>query len=149
MVAYNIKIIKVRWERTSYPFIKINIDGSYTNKGADIGGIFKDHIEHTLLFYKAPYITKDALDTEPAALYSALKFSKENKWKWIFAEVESSLLVELLTIRISSPWHINQWIHKIKKLSLEIKIHFSFVYREANRSANFLAMEGANVEHAE
>ncbi|XP_020584790.1 uncharacterized protein LOC110027626 [Phalaenopsis equestris] len=124
MVANNIKIIKVRWERPSYTFIKINTDGSYTNKRAGIGGIFRDHIGHTLLFYKAPYIAEDALDTEAAALYWALKFAMKNKWKWIVAEVDSSLLVELLNIKMTSPW-------------------------EANRPANFLAMEGANVEHAE
>ncbi|XP_020597179.1 uncharacterized protein LOC110036957 [Phalaenopsis equestris] len=149
MDANNIKIIKVRWERPPYPFIKINTDGSYTNKRAGIGVIFRDHIGHTLLFYKAPYIAEDALEIEVAALYSALKFAKDNKWKWISVEVDSSLLVELLTIKISSPWHINQWIHKIKNFSLEIKIHFSFVYREVNKPANFLAMEGANAEHAE
>ncbi|XP_020596535.1 uncharacterized protein LOC110036434, partial [Phalaenopsis equestris] len=120
MVANNIKIIKVRWERPPYPFIKINTDESYTNKRAGIGGIFRDHTGHTLLFYKAPYIAEDALDTEAAALYWALKFAKENKWKWIVAKVDSSLLVELLNIKM-----------------------------EANIPANFLAMEGANAEHVE
>ncbi|XP_020588928.1 uncharacterized protein LOC110030527 [Phalaenopsis equestris] len=149
MVANNIKIIKVRWGRPLYPFIKISTDGSYTNKRARSGRIFRDITGPFLLFYKAPYIVEDVLDTEAAALYWALKFAKENKCKWIFAEVDSSLLVELLTVKISSPWHIIQWIHKIKKLRPEIKIQFSFVYREENRIANFLALEGENSDHAE
>ncbi|XP_020594069.1 uncharacterized protein LOC110034126 [Phalaenopsis equestris] len=81
MGANNIKIIKVRWDRPPYPFIKVNTDGSYTNKREGIGGIFRDHTGNTLLFYKAPYIAEDALETEVVALYWALKFAKENKWQ--------------------------------------------------------------------
>ncbi|XP_020591474.1 uncharacterized protein LOC110032248 [Phalaenopsis equestris] len=80
MGSNQFKIIKVRWERPPYPFIKINTDGSYTNKRADIGGIFKDHKGKTLMFYKAPYIVDDALETEAAALFWALNFAKKNNW---------------------------------------------------------------------
>ncbi|XP_020596561.1 uncharacterized protein LOC110036453 [Phalaenopsis equestris] len=149
MGANHIKINKVRWEIPPYPFIKINTDGSYRNKRAGIGGIFGDHKGKTLLFYKAPYIAEDALETEAAALFWALNFAKKNNWQWIVAERDSSLLVELLNYKMSSSWHINQRIHKIKKLSTESKIHFSFVYKEANTPANFLAIEGANVDHPE
>ncbi|XP_020598596.1 uncharacterized protein LOC110038167 [Phalaenopsis equestris] len=69
MGANHTKIIKVRWEIPPYPFIKINTDESYTNKRAGIGGIFIDHKGKTLLFYKAPYIADDTLETEAAALF--------------------------------------------------------------------------------
>ncbi|XP_020598782.1 uncharacterized protein LOC110038319 [Phalaenopsis equestris] len=81
----HMKVIKVRWEKPPHPYIKINTDGSYTNKKPGIGGIFRDHTGHTLLYFKAPYIVEDALDSEVDALYWALKFSKGNKWKWIIA----------------------------------------------------------------
>ncbi|XP_020598788.1 uncharacterized protein LOC110038326, partial [Phalaenopsis equestris] len=149
MGANHFKIIKVKWERPPYPFIKINTDGSYTNKRAGIGGIFRDHEWKTLLFYKAPYIADDALKTEAAAFFWALNFANKNNCQWIVAEVDSYLLVELLNSKMSSSWHINQWIHRINKLSTESKIHFSFVYREANSLANYLAIEGAHADHPE
>ncbi|XP_020599588.1 uncharacterized protein LOC110038998 [Phalaenopsis equestris] len=149
MGANQFKIIKVRWERPPYPFIKINTDGSYTNKRAGIGGIFRDHKGKTLLFHKAPYIADDALETEATALFWALNFAKKNNWQWILAEVDCSLLVELLNSKMSSSWNINQWIHRINKLSTESKIHFSFVFREANRPAIYLAIEGAHADHPE
>ncbi|XP_020593312.1 uncharacterized protein LOC110033616 [Phalaenopsis equestris] len=144
----NPMVIKVRREKPPYPFIKINTDGSFTNKKAGIGGIFRDHTSKALLYFKAPYITEDALETEAAGLYWALKIAKDVKWLCFIAKVDSSHLVELITDTSSSPWHINQWIYRIKKIITEIKFQIKFNYREANRPANFLALEGSNLSHA-
>ncbi|XP_020593172.1 uncharacterized protein LOC110033511 [Phalaenopsis equestris] len=101
-----LKVIKVRWEKPPYPFIKINTDGSFTNRKAGIGGIFRDHTSKVLLYFKAPYIAADALDTEATALYWALNFSMEIQWNKINAEVDSYLLVDLITENTLPPWHI-------------------------------------------
>ncbi|XP_020597380.1 uncharacterized protein LOC110037141 [Phalaenopsis equestris] len=138
----------VRWENPPYPFIKINTDGSFTNKKAAIGGIFRDHTDKVLLYFKAPYIVFDDLETKAIVIYWALKFAMEIQWNWIIAEVDSSLLVDLITENFSPPWHIIQWMHKIKKLIIDIKLQISFVFREANMPANFLALEGPNSIHA-
>ncbi|XP_020599719.1 uncharacterized protein LOC110039104 [Phalaenopsis equestris] len=63
-----LKVIKVRWEKPRHPFIKINTDGSFTNKKACIGGIFRDHTGKALLYFKAPYIAPDALKTSCCTL---------------------------------------------------------------------------------
>ncbi|XP_020599569.1 uncharacterized protein LOC110038980 [Phalaenopsis equestris] len=122
-----LKVIKVNWEKPPYPFIKINTDGSFTNKKAGIGGIFRDHSNKVLLYFKAPYIVFDDLETKAIVIYWALKFAMEIQWNWIIAEVDSSLLVDLITENLSPPWHIIQWMHKIKKLISEIKLQISFV----------------------
>ncbi|XP_020594068.1 uncharacterized protein LOC110034125 [Phalaenopsis equestris] len=139
-------VIKVRWKKPPYPFMKRNTDGSFTNRKAGIGGIFRDHTGKVLLYFKAPYIAQDALETEAASLYWALKFATEVKWVCIIAEVDSSHLAELITAT-SSPWHINQWIYRIKKIINEISFQIKFNYREANRPARFLALEGSNLSH--
>ncbi|XP_020596212.1 uncharacterized protein LOC110036168 [Phalaenopsis equestris] len=95
-------VIKVKWEKPPHNFIKINIDGSFTNKKAGFGGFSRDHTGKVLLYFRAPYIAEDVLETEAAALYWALKFAKEVKWNCIIAEVDSSHLVELVTAT-SSP----------------------------------------------
>ncbi|XP_020595736.1 uncharacterized protein LOC110035787 [Phalaenopsis equestris] len=145
-------VVKVRWEKPPHPFIKINTDGSFTNKKAGIGGIFRDHTGKVLLYFKDPYIAEDAMETEAVSLYWALKFAKEVKWNCIIAEVDSSHLVELVTATPQAHKSVDlqnkEWIYRIKKLIIEIKLKITFNYREANRPANFLALEGSYLSHA-
>ncbi|XP_020596218.1 uncharacterized protein LOC110036174 [Phalaenopsis equestris] len=122
---------------------------NFTNKKAGIGVIFRDHTGKALLYFKAPYIAVDSLETKAIALYWAIKFAMEIQWNWIIAEVDSSLLVDLISKNLSPPWNIIQWMHKIKKIISEIKLQISFVYGEANKAANFLALEGSNSNHGE
>ncbi|XP_020599722.1 uncharacterized protein LOC110039106 [Phalaenopsis equestris] len=136
-------VIKVRWEKPPYPFIKINTDGSFTNRKSGIGEITQDHTDKVLLYFKAPYIAEDALEIEAAALY----YAKDVKWLCIIAEVDSSHLVELITAT-SSPLGTATSGSIVNRITTEIKSQIKFNYREANRPANFLALEGSNLSHA-
>ncbi|XP_020580829.1 uncharacterized protein LOC110024963 [Phalaenopsis equestris] len=125
------------------PFIEVNIDGSFSPNKAGIGEVFRDHKGKSLLNFQVPVYAKDAIEAETMALYWAIKITVINRSKHLIAEMDSSQLVDYMTKRAVPPWHIQQWLIKLKQLCKEIKVEFSCIYREGNRPANFLAIEGA------
>ncbi|XP_020599714.1 uncharacterized protein LOC110039100 [Phalaenopsis equestris] len=136
------KVIKIYWKNPSYPHVKVNTYGSFTAHIVGIGGVFRDYKGRCIMFFKAPIIIEDALEAEKAALYWAIKMAVINRWTQIQAEVDSSMLIEYMTGIVVPPWHIQQRIIKIKHLTKEIQINYCFTYREGNKPANYLAIEG-------
>ncbi|XP_020597120.1 uncharacterized protein LOC110036910, partial [Phalaenopsis equestris] len=138
------KIIKVIWEKPKHPFIKLNIDGSFSSNKVGIGGVFSDQQSKCILYFKSLIKAEDSIEAKTVALYWALKMTVMNKWTHLQAEVDSSQLVNYMTGSSTPPWHIQQWIIIMQQLCKEIKLRFSFIYKEGNRPANFLATDGAD-----
>ncbi|XP_020597377.1 uncharacterized protein LOC110037138 [Phalaenopsis equestris] len=106
------------------------------------GGGFRNSSCRYLLFFHAPTVANDALEAELIAVYWALTFAQKITWQKVWNEVDSLQLITLLTTDQLSSWHHMQWKKKIGKLYKKFTVQMSFIYKEGNQPANWLARQG-------
>ncbi|XP_020592601.1 uncharacterized protein LOC110033079 [Phalaenopsis equestris] len=120
--------------------MKINTDGSFSEWGAAwVGGGFRDSSSKCLLFFHALTEAHDALEAELIAVYWALTFALKSAWYKLWIEVDSIQLIIFLNTEQLSSWHHIHWKQKIGNLNKLFKVNMSFIYREGNQPANWLA----------
>ncbi|XP_020599422.1 uncharacterized protein LOC110038845 [Phalaenopsis equestris] len=138
------QVIRVYWKAPNSPIVKINTDGSFTKDGAGVGGIYRNHLGKCLLYFYTLVMATNATDTELIVVYWAIILSIKAKWNKLWLEVDSAIIIHLLNHEEGAPRHHSYWLNKIRDLSSMVQIHFTFIYREGNQPANWLAQIGSH-----
>lgn len=141
-----IKPTLIFWHKPEAGWIKVNTDDSFNYPDAGMGGIFRDWQVHCILYFSAPTIAQDALETEAIAVYWALFIAKQCQLNRVIVESDSQLLLDIISQKHSCPWHVIKWIMKIQQLSNTLYTRFLFIHREGNRPAHWLARTVLNFD---
>ncbi|XP_020599470.1 uncharacterized protein LOC110038892 [Phalaenopsis equestris] len=136
------RVSTVYWSPPTYPYIKINTDGSFAPFGAGVGGVFRKHFGQCILYFQASVCVVDALEAELTAVYWAITLPKMNHWHNLIIKGYSEVLLQMLQDRRQDSWCHAQWANKIMCMLSTLKARLAFIYREGKQPANWLARNG-------
>ncbi|KAL6548181.1 hypothetical protein OROGR_008602 [Orobanche gracilis] len=135
--------VSVVWLRPESPWIKLNTDGSFDRDTqiAGGGGLIRDHHGELLLAFHSSFQASSSFDAEIQALAVGLILaSQRSRFVWI--EIDAAAVVTLLTSGHRGPWQVRHTMMRIRRLLQEIQFRVTHIYREGNRSADFLSELG-------
>ncbi|KAF7827309.1 putative reverse transcriptase [Senna tora] len=141
--------IEIKWCPPDEDWIKFNSDGSCaSNWMSNCGGVLRDHYGNWISGYSKKLGKGDVLHAEAWGAVLGLHISKEKGFKNVHLEVDSLILVKLITKGGPDSQPLNPLISKINS----IKVNFSnfkvaHVYREANRLAHVMATHGYSLPY--
>ncbi|XP_020597552.1 uncharacterized protein LOC110037288 [Phalaenopsis equestris] len=124
------------WKPPDHQTVKVNTDGSFNKAGAGVGGVYRNQLGQCLLCFHIPIEATDAVETELMAVYWALKIAIMASWKNLWVEVDSTAVIKILREEELTPWHLTYWTKKIRAISSQIKVQYTFIFREGNQPTN-------------
>ncbi|XP_020595954.1 uncharacterized protein LOC110035957 [Phalaenopsis equestris] len=130
--------VKFLWKPPGYYTVKVNTDESFNKLGAGFGGVYRNHLGKCLLYFHIPIVATDAVETELVAVYWALKIAKMSSWYNLWLKVDSTAVIKILKDEELSPWHLAFWTKKMREISSQLKVQYTFIYIEGNQPANWL-----------
>ncbi|XP_020598765.1 uncharacterized protein LOC110038309 [Phalaenopsis equestris] len=134
------------WNPPDHQTVKVNIDGSFNKSSAGVGGVYKNHLGQCLFYFHIPIEATDAVETELMVVYWALKIAKMASRTKLWVEVDSTAVIKILRDDDLIPWHLIYWTKKIREISSLINVQYTFIFRDGNQPANWLAIQGYNLQ---
>lgn len=107
-------------------------------KGAS-GGILRDQNGRLIFAYYKEFGDVDVLTTESLSLLHGLELCWEKEVHDLDVEVDSEVLVRMLSSGVLAKWMLCNVLQKTMELLLELSSSVVHVYREANAVADKLA----------
>ena len=137
------RVEKVLWKPPDWPWIKLNTDGAFEGLTgrAGGGGIVRDQLGETVEAFCLPLAASSGFEAELKALLEGVEIAKRHGNNlWI--ETDAEIMCLLLEKR---KWGPAGTRHTMLKIYMELKgIHWriSYIRREGNKVADFLASKG-------
>src|SRR3954469_5308371 len=103
------------------------------------GGVIRDSRCCLKLGYFDYFGHQTSLEAETQALLCGLKHAASLHCTYLWIELDSLLLVNMLTKNYSIPWNIWYYISSIKRLLQGFVFFITHIYREGNKLADGLA----------
>ncbi|KAL0904830.1 hypothetical protein M5K25_026985 [Dendrobium thyrsiflorum] len=145
-IAVNHQDKIVKWCKPSYPFVKLNSDGSVGNSGAGFGGIVRNHLGDFLFAYAGKADTSNVLTAELLGLLYGLISCSERGFLNINIEVDAINLIQIFNRKDSMGNPGNFYtIRRINQLLISVNYTLSHIYREGNACADFFAKMGSQM----
>ncbi|KAL0411794.1 UNVERIFIED_CONTAM: hypothetical protein Slati_3769100 [Sesamum latifolium] len=132
--------ILCHWLPPPHGIWKLNCDGaSKSNLGpSGAGGLIRDSRGRMLLAFYDFVSEHTNTFAELYAVNRGLHLAWQNGYRNIWVELDASaVLWIILTER--GDWRFQSLLTSIRRLKRKMNIHFTYVYREANQPADFLA----------
>ncbi|KAF7801517.1 reverse transcriptase [Senna tora] len=141
--------LTLRWERSTPPFYKINVDAS-VKQGPDggIGCVARDGSGRVLaaLAKRVPSAV-DVDILEATAIFTGMEFARDLSIQDIVVEGDSAIVLGYLSSAVSLRSPLGLILDNIRSLCASFRrVEFKWVRREANGVADLLASLGLNVE---
>lgn len=138
----------VYWKKPSQGSLKLNIDGAAKgNPGRSGGGGGVRDSQGNLLFAFFSYFgIRTSFMAELRALVTGLRLCLALGCKPGIVEMDSKIIVELLTNRSHPPWTAHPWWREAISISDRLQVRFIHTYREGNCFADSLANHGVIME---
>lgn len=103
------KIVRVvKWINPPPPFLKLNTDESCINGVCGGGGVLRDNQGRVIMVFSLPLGQGTSNQAEAVALLFGLKWSIDNGFSSIIAEVDSPLLQNCITDVWTTPWRVKE-----------------------------------------
>jgi ribonuclease HI len=143
----NVPVIReIFWHPPLLNWTKCNIDGACSQGLASCSGVFRNHEAEFMLCFAEPLGTCSPFQTELCAAMRAIELAHHYKWKNIWLESDSLLVVSTFTNRsVPVSWNLrNRW-HNILILLNDLNCIVSHIHREGNTVADLLAAHGLHL----
>ncbi|XP_042008835.1 uncharacterized protein LOC121757323 [Salvia splendens] len=125
----------VKWHPPDQPWIKVNTDGAYADATKKGGG------GYILAAFSAPLEAQSALEAELLAIIHGTNLAKEfGRPIWVEADAEQ--VVKLINSTSWGPAHTRRAMTRIGILMRQHTIRTTFIHREGNKAADYLAKLG-------
>ena len=130
---------RITWVMPPSGCVKLNIDGSSLgNPGpSGAGGVLRDSDGTILSGFSTFLGSMTNMEAEALALLEGMRVSAG--FHWLHVEMDSQVLVRMVTGNGSVPWKLWSTISRIKTIALGRQVTFTHTYREANAVADALA----------
>lgn len=141
------RVMQIKWKPPDHPWIKLNTDGSYneTSNKAGGGGVIRDHTGRLLLAFTTPLDAHSALEAELLAMHHGLMIAKEfGRPIWI--ESDAAQAIKLIIGTCRGPAHVRRAMALMIIYKSQNSLRATFIHREGNTAADFLAKLGAEKE---
>lgn len=142
-VQESVRPTLVCWLRPSYPWLKLNTDGSFDRDTgvASGGGLIRDHFGNLQLAFYMPLEAISSFDAELQALLHGLYLAKEfNRPIWI--ELDALEVVRLLESGRPGAWQTHHTLINIRALVTQMQTWITHIFREGNQPADYMATMG-------
>ena len=137
----------ISWILPAQDIIKINVDGSsFGNPSCGaIGGVFRDWQAKFLGRFAQNIGHASCLEAEFCATMYSLEKSLELKWRNIWNECDSEIVVKAFSSSIQIPWKLKtRWLNCMH-LAKQISCKCNHIHREGNQVADALAKNGQSI----
>ncbi|XP_057444743.1 uncharacterized protein LOC130736986 [Lotus japonicus] len=137
--------IQQQWKPPAEPILKLNVDSSSlgTPGRSGVGGVLRNHRGMMVGYFALHVEDMWAYEAEVHAIYQALLFSEQFKFKTLVIESDSTLAVGWVANRGRRPWKLFQILSKIDHLMQLVNcLSVTHVLRECNGVADILAKSG-------
>ncbi|KAL8474915.1 hypothetical protein ACS0TY_031359 [Phlomoides rotata] len=106
------------------------------------GGGFRDSFGVFRGCFAIYYSTGFAFEAELATVFYAIEIAQENGWTTVWMECDSTYVVQIFRApEPNIPWrHLAHW-HKIRRITRNMQLVVSHIYRECNATADRLTRE--------
>lgn len=138
-----VKIQQVTWQMPETGIYKVNVDGSYNNRAAGIGGIIRNSVGDLVGAFSKPIQSTSRNFAKAAAVRFAVKWCAENALDNYISEVDSMIINNILINKVTSNRKLKRIIQDIVALISNASVKFHHCYREANTVADYLAKMAA------
>ncbi|XP_042005733.1 uncharacterized protein LOC121754412 [Salvia splendens] len=135
--------MSVKWQPPDQATLKINTDGAFseaTGKAAG-GGLIRNHLGKMILAFATPLDTQSALEAELKAAHLGLALAR-NFMQTMWLELDSEQVIKLTNGTAWGPAHVRHDIARLRALKCHTNFRASFIHREGNMAADFLAKLG-------
>ncbi|KAG6421540.1 hypothetical protein SASPL_118096 [Salvia splendens] len=133
----------IKWEPPDPPWIKVNTDGSFNeaiNKAGG-GGVIRDFSGKMLVAFCIPFEAHSALEAELLAMIHGLNIAKDFGLPiWIESDAEQA--IKLINGAGWGPALAREAMAHLILLKRQLKFRATFIHREGNKAADFLARMG-------
>lgn len=136
----------VIWRKHSFPFVKLNSNGSVNQNSAGAGGILRDHRGMILAAYASPLSSSSVITAELTALSLGIEKCIILGFFNVWIELDAHIVVQIINNLVQGNPQDFYLIRKIKQHLSTINFTISHVYREANACADWLAKFGCQLE---
>ncbi|PRQ57777.1 putative ribonuclease H-like domain-containing protein [Rosa chinensis] len=140
------RIIEVNCLTPPFGWIKVNTDGAWKldSNQACYGGVYRDYKGLVIGAFSSTLDIPSSVAAEVMAVIKAIELAWVRDWKYVWLEVDSSLILIFLRFPHLVPWRLRvQWSNCLHRIS---QMHFksSHIFREGNQAADALANYGAS-----
>ncbi|KAI0519354.1 hypothetical protein KFK09_006798 [Dendrobium nobile] len=133
----------VRWIKPTAPSVKLNTDDYIRATNAGMGGIIRDHTGKHIVAFSGLLFLCSILSAELMGLYTSLDMCVRLGIDNVNIEVDSKLLIHVISGNSVGCPHDFYTIRKIKMALARLSFTISHIYREGNACADWLANFGA------
>lgn len=144
-----IMVKEVTWEKPQQPFLKLNIDGNSLSNPGKIGGggIVRDYQGNMIYAFTIPLGIGTNNQAEIQAVSHGLDWCIHHGYRKIHLEVDSELVIHWLLNQTNYPWNLQPYILEIHRIVHQFeRFKFTYVYREANNTADRLCKYSHNTD---
>lgn len=144
---YEPRLMVVKWLLPPHCFFKLNTDGAsrFAPGPAGGGGAVRDHSGSLIFAYACPLGVLSSFYAELLSLFTGLRLCRRLGIPIQFIEMDSLLLVQLLTQQKNIPWRIWHLWSELTLLLGSPSPTVTHIYREANGLADSLANAGCEL----
>ncbi|PKU59328.1 Putative ribonuclease H protein [Dendrobium catenatum] len=135
----------VYWIKPKPPYVKLNTDGSVGLLRAGAGGLIRDSLGDIMAAFAAPLQLVDVIMAELNALLMGLQLCLKIGVTFVWIEVDSLFLVQIIKDGVTGNAQYFYLIRKIKSLLNVLNFDISHIFREGNVCANLLANKGSSL----
>ncbi|KAL6124174.1 hypothetical protein ACLB2K_076689 [Fragaria x ananassa] len=125
-------------------WVKVNTDGVW-RKGLGVsgyGGVFKNHQGRFIGAFSSSLDIPSSVAAKVMAVIKAIELAWISDWKYVWLEVDSQIVLDLLRSPMSAPLQLHVlWKNCLYRISM-MDFRCSHIYREGNQIANALASFG-------
>ncbi|KAH9757265.1 hypothetical protein KPL71_016337 [Citrus sinensis] len=131
----------IGWSFPNWPWCKLNSDGACKVTGvAAAGGLIRDHNGHWVAGFGMYLGTCSVTMAELWGLYQGLLLAWNKGIRWLYAEVDSRCVTQLVKNNMVNYNEFSPLIRAIQELiRRNWRVEITHVYREANFAADCLA----------
>ncbi|XP_071939022.1 uncharacterized protein [Coffea arabica] len=136
------KLIQLRafsWVKPTGQAVKLNTDASVVSGRSSGGGVVRSGEGNLVFAFYKEFGEQDVLSSEALALLEGLRYCQDNNLTGVIAEVDSSTLVHLVSVKMTAGWPLCNTIRHIRCLVAKLGVSLVHTFREANAVADALA----------
>ena len=139
--------ILVSWEPPPPSFFKLNFDGSVRGSSAAAGIIIRDAGGHLITASAFNLGSSSVFSAEATALQQGLRLALQHNISHLQIKGDNLMVINAVKGLWSPPWQIAHIIQNVQQLLHSFSSSaIRYVYREANKAADWMANVGHLVE---
>ncbi|KAL2505586.1 RNase H domain-containing protein [Abeliophyllum distichum] len=137
--------VAVTWRKPRDGWIKLNTDGALKDCGLAAGGgvgVTRNHLGDVSWGFYDYYGECSILEVEFKAVEMGLRLCWQSNFNKVWVEVDSKAAMLLCIQKDKGPLEVQYTLESIHHYTSKMDIHFSHIWREGNKVADWFANKG-------